>query len=668
MSTIAGITVKIAADIADFQNKIADMQNSFHGLAKAAESTSRVQNSFQGMAMAAAGASKALLGSLAGVAAGLGAVGLKSVNMAAEMEQSRIAFTTMLGSAQKAKSFLAELSSFAAKTPFEFKGLEESSKLLLAFGFNAKEIIPTMTAVGNAIAGLGGGTAEIDRVVRALGQLKSKGRVSAEEMMQLAEIGIPAWEMLAQKIGVDIPTAMKMAEKGAIPATTAIQGIIEGMNKKFPNMMEQQSQTILGKLSTIKDSGAAIMRTLGDKIVDALDVKDRLSSVTDWLTEFSQSIEKSGIKETIDKFFSEDMKAKIVIVAGAITGALVPAFASLAVSATTALVPLLPFIAAGALIAAVAYGIYKAWGPAKEFFKELWDKIKSAFDTAINTISNTVSGWVNGIAKWWDDIKNKTGEAWDAVKNISSTVWNEIKNTLNSIWEGIKSAIGGVWDNIKTKTSTIWGEIKTSLSTLWNNIKNDVGNVWSGIYEKISGYWTDIKTGFKNIVDDALDWGKNLLGNFIKGIKSKIRDLVDIVQEAANTVSDFLGFQSPTRLGPGRYADEWAPNLVKMFAEGIRTEIPTLQINLTDFAAKLSPLPAMAMGGIVTSPGLSLVGERGPEILNLPGGAEVIPLDRGGDYYDINVNITGNYISSDYDVDRIGEQLVRILQRKGVRM
>lgn len=53
-------------------------------------------------------------------------------------------------------------------------------------------------------------------------------------------------------------------------------------------------------------------------------------------------------------------------------------------------------------------------------------------------------------------------------------------------------------------------------------------------------------------------------------------------------------------------------------------------------------VPGQAEGGVTTRPGLSWVGEEGPELLSLPRGAEVRPLDKvGGDTYNINVEVTG---------------------------
>jgi hypothetical protein len=61
------------------------------------------------------------------------------------------------------------------------------------------------------------------------------------------------------------------------------------------------------------------------------------------------------------------------------------------------------------------------------------------------------------------------------------------------------------------------------------------------------------------------------------------------------------------------------------------------------FAAINGPfLPGMASGGTVTSSGMALIGENGPEILNLPRGATVTPLTgtSGGGGNTINITVT----------------------------
>ena len=75
---------------------------------------------------------------------------MSSVKAAGKMEQLEIAFTTMLGSADKAKTMLNELQDFAQATPFDLESVTNGSRRLLAMGFAAEQIIPVMTAVGDA--------------------------------------------------------------------------------------------------------------------------------------------------------------------------------------------------------------------------------------------------------------------------------------------------------------------------------------------------------------------------------------------------------------------------------------------------------------------------------------------------------------------------------------
>lgn len=63
------------------------------------------------------------------------------------------------------------MSEFAKATPFELTGLREQSKLLLAYGFSASEIIPTLTSLGNISAGVG--VDKLPRLTYALGQVRA---------------------------------------------------------------------------------------------------------------------------------------------------------------------------------------------------------------------------------------------------------------------------------------------------------------------------------------------------------------------------------------------------------------------------------------------------------------------------------------------------------------
>lgn len=234
------------------------------------------------------------------LAAAAGAAAKFSFDTIAAAEQASIAFETMLGP-QKARSMLEDLADFAANTPFELQGLESSTQKLIAMGFEAEECIPLLTSIGDAASGLGAGQAGIDQITRALGQMNAKGKVSAEEMMQLTETGIPAWQYLADVISnSDIPTAMQMVTNGVVDADTAIQALQDGMNRDFGGMMSKQAQTLTGVLSNMADAVQkplmAIKDTDGYKDLTAAlsDLTDSLGPFVESLMPHLESVLKSG--------------------------------------------------------------------------------------------------------------------------------------------------------------------------------------------------------------------------------------------------------------------------------------------------------------------------------------------------------------------------------------
>src|SRR5690554_1626365 len=93
---------------------------------------------------------------VAGFATAATGAGLAAVNLAGQLEQSQIAFETLLGTAEAADSFLRDLADFAARTPFDFQGVQNATRLMLAFGFNAEQALPIVEALGDATSALGG--------------------------------------------------------------------------------------------------------------------------------------------------------------------------------------------------------------------------------------------------------------------------------------------------------------------------------------------------------------------------------------------------------------------------------------------------------------------------------------------------------------------------------
>lgn len=213
----------------------------------------------------------------------VGAAKSAMIDFNSTLEQATIGFTTMLGSAKQADAYLSKMMEFAARTPFQFQELVGASQRLLALGFAANKIEPTLRAVGDTVAALGG-TMDYQGqiIIRALGQMQAKGKVSAEEMMQLSEAGISAWQYLADQYNTTTADMMNRTRKTVVDSGTAVTAILKGMSQDFGGMMDAQSKTLQGAFSTVLDytsqTVAAMTKPMYEKMRDTfLKLADYLS-------------------------------------------------------------------------------------------------------------------------------------------------------------------------------------------------------------------------------------------------------------------------------------------------------------------------------------------------------------------------------------------------------
>lgn len=228
-----------------------------------------------------------------------------------EMEQYRTSFEVMLGDTEKAKALITDIQNFAAKTPLSKSDSVSIGSLLMNYGVEADEVIDKMTKLGD----LAGGNAErMNRIALAYGQMLAKGKVTGEEMMQMTEAGVPLQKALAESIGVTGEEFSKMVSKGKVgidDLDKAIEGLTTG-NGKFAGMMEKQSETMKGMLSTLQDNVSEFFRQMGEGAFG--EVKDVLAELMVQLNEWEQD---GTLQEWAEKL-GVSLKALIEILKGSI--------------------------------------------------------------------------------------------------------------------------------------------------------------------------------------------------------------------------------------------------------------------------------------------------------------------------------------------------------------
>lgn len=202
-----------------------------------------------------------------------------------EMEQYQTSFEVMLGSAEKAKKMITDIQDFAAKTPLTKSQSVEIGTLLMNYGVGEDQLLDTMRQLGD----LAGGNAEkMNRIALAYGQMLAKGKVTGEELRQMTEAGVPLQNALAESIGVTGEEFSKRVSAGKVgieDLNKAIEELTTG-DGKFAGMMEKQSRTMKGMISTLQDNVSEFFRQMGEGVFG--EVKDALADLMVQLKEWEE--------------------------------------------------------------------------------------------------------------------------------------------------------------------------------------------------------------------------------------------------------------------------------------------------------------------------------------------------------------------------------------------
>lgn len=160
------------------------------------------------------------------------------------------------------------------------------------------------------------------------------------------------------------------------------------------------------------------------------------------------------------------------------------------------------------------------------------------------------------------------------------TVVAALTAAVITLWhtnEDFRNAVIAIWDKVNAVFVDVGGNVKELFT---QTIPNAVG--------------TAVET-LKSLPGKALQWGKDLIDNFISGIKSKLSALGDSVKGVGQTIRDFIGFSEPKK-GPLSNFHTFAPDMMTLFAGGIRDNLWRVQDQLDSMGGNIQdaiPTPAV---------------------------------------------------------------------------
>lgn len=217
-----------------------------------------------GLGKAFAGIGAAIAAATAAVA-GIG----KAVSAAAEVESLGVSMEVLTGSMERGKQLMQDIRQLGAATPYDFGGLAEGAKVMLQYGVATEKIIPTLRMLGDIA---GGDKNKLGALTNVFGQIASTGRLTGGDLLQLINAGFNPLLEISRKTGESVATLKERMEKGQISFEEVADAMRSATSAggQFFGMMEKQSKTTMGLLSTLGDAINEVFVTLGQPVNDAL--------------------------------------------------------------------------------------------------------------------------------------------------------------------------------------------------------------------------------------------------------------------------------------------------------------------------------------------------------------------------------------------------------------
>lgn len=582
----------------------------------------------------------------------------------AQIEKYTTGFTNMLGSAEAANEAMKAIQEDAARTPFDVASLTEANQLLISAGENAGYSRKLIMALGDAVSATGGGNVELSRMAGNLQQIANVGEATAVDIKQFAYAGINIYQVLADYTGKSVQDVQNMTISYDLLSEALIAASEEG--GRYYNAMDAQSQTMDGRVSTLKDNvsqlaglmtgnlseavGTAISK-LNDMTVAAQEAykTDGWTGLIGEITGLSGVIDKAksslvGLKAVADSFrkgeislfsgdwdavywnaFNADQKTKQgkkdwdESHAGMVwdeNDGWVPAKpsgkskSSITTSPTTTTTPTQKHVAADTK---------KLADTIKETSQEILagtGNIVGSIQRVTETADNTYNVY-DGTTK---ELKGTTKETVQTITDSWTEVVDGTEKTIKKITKNVTDAAGKVTttttqtcDKVVLSVSEMQKRIDNQLSEAQSKWKSGImGTLQSALTDLKNGNWTSLATDFAKLI-----WGevtqeqRNIISKWLTDALTAVNDSYSGggLSAAKDTIKALFGD------GIAEGATE-AGTAVKSFSQildglnasgGVGTKLAGIAGSFTNAAGTITKALSGIVGFIVSNPVVAVI-------------------------------------------------------------
>lgn len=651
LSLLITATDKASGDLDSLKKKIKELgdetENSNGKASGLSSGMEKLKGVGKGVALAVGGAAIAA-GTLAAV--GLGSMITYSFNATREVQKYVAGIKGLTSNSAEASDVIKSMVDYVQGKPFDRIEVLGAARNLLVFGRNAAETKSDIELLGRAVVVSGSSFEDLSQIY---GRVASSGRLMTDDFNQLMYAGVNVGKTLTNNLGISMDELRKRLEKGDI----SFEDFRKAMEDALPaDVVKEASNTIDNKIQTLQAS----FRNLGFEILGVdfskLDSKGQplvksgglLDKLIDGFTAVSDYLKSPAIKGAFESYGEYVVKSldKMKELGDTAAAYLAPKIQRLASAFSESMPTILAFkrdvidplayalgvvivVAVGILIDALKVligwlaGAYQA---VKGSLGKLRETLQPGFDWFLQYIWPALQGF----AAW---IANEFKAAWEEFKKVWDNVADAFEKAGIKI-DGVQLLLlilVGILAILLAPVIVVLGVI-LALALAFAEVIRFVSWLNNVIFDFVNG-------AVAKVWEFAVK-----VANFLLSVKRDFEDLCDGVSRAWNFITTLdwgkaLGF----------IARAVGNTIISMIEGAINGAISGLP------GSPKVHIPRFARGTNFAPGGLALVGEEGPELVNLPRGSKVSTaaetrqtLSQGGS--GSNVYVTQNiYNQMDYD-------------------
>lgn len=376
------------------------------------------------------------------------------LDASASVELLKKGLSFQIGEEQTDK-LIKNIQTIGEQSAYDSNDLMNMAKQWVNIGDSADSATQKMKTIVDVGSAYGLTREQIEGANLALTQMQMSGKIGQQDMMQLINAGIPAWQLLSESMGLPVAQLKEMSSQGEL-TQGAIDTLFQAMQTKCQGATANMNGTLSAAFSNLDEVVHNTMASVGDIISKAFNVQGVSSALSDFVGKFRQDLEY--IKTLMQNMsFREAFEKEYGAIAGVIEliGNLAAAYmivraAQIAVAAAQAIINALTGNWGNLVLTVIVAALLYAY--------QHIDQIKAGWQTCCEAVQNGCKS----IESWFKNAGSTISNAWHSVVDGIVSTFASGVNKLKSIWQGIVDTVSHPVDAVVNVTKNIAEHVTSS--------------------------------------------------------------------------------------------------------------------------------------------------------------------------------------------------------------